>query len=488
MIKTILLADDSITMQKVIRLTFASGGYELCCADNGDEALKKAEDLKPHIVLVDAALPGKNGYEVCRGIKDNPRLKNTPVIILAGTFNPLDDDKATKAACDDSIVKPFESRQLVEKVENLLRKYPASEATPAEEAITGETTGWAEDDVIRAPEPSPLAGVSSLSFTEETVKRENVPDLEVLEGRGSIEKPDEGITSEQNEEAESAPPKMETAPGELEGEGGFDIEGFEINPFKSEALRDTAPIEERGKGINAWNVEEKDLITFEDGESELEIETESYAGAAAEDEVLIDEPIKADEGPAEDVIEAEEEGVTKESTETLEGEAPAESSNIADEAWICEIVKKISLEIMEGAVREKAPELVQEAVDEAVREKAPELVKEAVEGIAREKAPELVQEAVDEAVREKAPELVKEAVAEIAREKAPELVQEAVAEAVRERAPELVKEAVAEIAREKAPELVKEAVEGIAREKAPELIKEAVEEEMEKIKEAIRGL
>jgi len=461
MIKTILLADDSITMQKVIRLTFASGGYELYCADNGDEALKKAEDLKPNIVLVDAALPGKNGYEVCRGIKDNPELKNTPVMILAGTFNPLDDEKARNAECDDSIVKPFESKQLVAKVESLFRKYPPVKTTSSEQAMRGETAAWADDDVIRAPEPSSIADASLRSFTEDTVRSENAPDLEVLNGRGSIERPDEDITPEQNTQEETAAPKMETASGELEGEGGFDIEGFEINPFKSEPLRETSPIDNRDKGLNTWNVEEDDLIAFDGAETECEIETESGAAPVAEDEPLIEEPVantaEAEAELNEDIISAPEKSADEEPIEAaIEGEASAEGKDIRDEACIRDLVKKISLEIMEDVTRENAPALVKEAVEEAVRENAPALIKEAVEEAVRENTPSLIKEAVEEAVRENTPSLIKEA------------VEEAV--------------------RKNTPALIKEAVEEVVRENTPRLVKEGVEEEMERIRKAIREL
>jgi len=162
MIKTILLADDSITMQKVIRLTFASGGYEITTADNGDEAIRKAEETRPHLVLVDAALPGRSGYEVCEAIKKDPATSSIPVMLLAGTFEPLDKDEAERVKADDHIVKPFESQELIDKVNKLLSAGRAVSAqAPAQPEAGGEAEAfdisedmWEEGDFLGFSEDS----------------------------------------------------------------------------------------------------------------------------------------------------------------------------------------------------------------------------------------------------------------------------------------------------------------------------------------------
>jgi len=133
MAKKILLADDSITIQKVITITFASEDYELVVVGDGDAAIRKAADLHPDLIMADVAMPGKNGYEVCSFIKNDPSLKQTPVLLLAGTFEPLNKDEAIKAGADDSIVKPFESQELLDKVRELLSR----SGGPAEAPGTG---------------------------------------------------------------------------------------------------------------------------------------------------------------------------------------------------------------------------------------------------------------------------------------------------------------------------------------------------------------
>ena len=86
MSRKLLLADDSITIQKVIQIIFAHEDYELTITDNGDSALTQAHEIKPDLVIADISMPGKNGYELCDAIKQSSDLQDTPVLLLAGSF------------------------------------------------------------------------------------------------------------------------------------------------------------------------------------------------------------------------------------------------------------------------------------------------------------------------------------------------------------------------------------------------------------------
>lgn len=116
----LLLADDSITIQKVVGIIFANEDYELTVVDNGDAALEKAKQVNPDIILVDALMPGKTGYEVCAEVRRDPRLKHIPLLLLTGAFEPFDEDKAKQSGADDFISKPFESQQLIDRVKKLI--------------------------------------------------------------------------------------------------------------------------------------------------------------------------------------------------------------------------------------------------------------------------------------------------------------------------------------------------------------------------------
>ncbi|GFO66853.1 response regulator [Geomonas limicola] len=117
----LLLADDSITIQKVVAIIFANEElFELTVVDNGIAALEKAREMRPDVMLVDALMPGKSGYEVCAEIRRDPALAGTPVLLLIGAFEPFDEAKARECGADSSITKPFESQQLIDRVKELL--------------------------------------------------------------------------------------------------------------------------------------------------------------------------------------------------------------------------------------------------------------------------------------------------------------------------------------------------------------------------------
>ncbi len=118
--KHILLADDSITIQKVVGITFAQEDFELTCVDNGDDAVKKAAEIKPDIILADTVMPQKNGFEVCEAIKANPATANIPVLLLTGSFETFDEKRAQQVGAAGYIVKPFDSQALIDKVKEIV--------------------------------------------------------------------------------------------------------------------------------------------------------------------------------------------------------------------------------------------------------------------------------------------------------------------------------------------------------------------------------
>ncbi|TAN61251.1 response regulator [bacterium] len=162
--KKILLADDSITIQKVITITFATEDYDIIIVGDGNSAVKKAKELKPDLILADVSMPGKSGYEVCEAIKSDPVLRHIPVMLLAGTFEPLNKAEAERVKSDDSIVKPFESQELIEKVATLLLKNisaPVEEIAeiPAVELEPAELSVEPFEAPVVAPPPPPKAPV-----------------------------------------------------------------------------------------------------------------------------------------------------------------------------------------------------------------------------------------------------------------------------------------------------------------------------------------
>jgi CheY-like chemotaxis protein len=165
--KRILVADDSLTIQKVVELTFADTDYRLTCVGNGRLALEKVREEPPDVILADVVMPEKNGYEVCEEIKKNPATAAIPVILLAGTFEPFDRDRAASLGCDAIISKPFDSRELYRKVEALVSARPAASAPAGKtEAPPAPAPGPAVLHPAQPPRPSPFdAGFVEEDFT-----------------------------------------------------------------------------------------------------------------------------------------------------------------------------------------------------------------------------------------------------------------------------------------------------------------------------------
>src|SRR5690349_19166334 len=154
--KKILLADDSITIQKVIELTFSDEDFEVVTVGNGRLAIEKVQEVRPDIVLCDIIMPEKDGYEVCDFIKKNPALSNVPVLLLTGAFEPFDQEKATRVGSDGFLAKPFEPQTLIAKVKDLLSQAAAKKAVAPAAAVA--PVAAAPRPAAPPPPPPPAVG------------------------------------------------------------------------------------------------------------------------------------------------------------------------------------------------------------------------------------------------------------------------------------------------------------------------------------------
>jgi CheY-like chemotaxis protein len=134
--KKILLADDSITIQKVIELTFSDEDFDVVTVGNGRLALEKLNDVQPDIVLCDIIMPEKDGYEVCEHVKTSERFSHIPVLLLTGAFEPFDQERAERVGSDGFLAKPFEPETLIAKVKDLLSRAQAPQAGGVPPGVT----------------------------------------------------------------------------------------------------------------------------------------------------------------------------------------------------------------------------------------------------------------------------------------------------------------------------------------------------------------
>lgn len=124
--RRLLLADDSMTIQRVIELTFSGQDVDVITVNDGDQAIARIPVEKPDIVLADIGMSGRSGYEVCAFVKERPDLARIPVLLLAGAFEPVDEGRVRQVRGDGVLVKPFEPQQVIARVRELIDGRPGA--------------------------------------------------------------------------------------------------------------------------------------------------------------------------------------------------------------------------------------------------------------------------------------------------------------------------------------------------------------------------
>lgn len=131
-----LLADDSVTIRKVIEMSFAEENIEVFTANNGESAMLKFVETQPDIVLAHVGLPGTNGYQICEMIKQDETTRHIPVLLLVGSFEPFNEAEAQRVNANGVLRKPFTSiRDVIAQVRDLLGHAPPSGPAPEDDDI-----------------------------------------------------------------------------------------------------------------------------------------------------------------------------------------------------------------------------------------------------------------------------------------------------------------------------------------------------------------
>lgn len=388
----LLLADDSITIQKVVAIIFANEEFELTVVDNGTAALEKAREINPDVMLVDALMPGKTGYEVCAEIRRDPKLNSVPILLLIGAFEPLDEEKARDCGADASISKPFESQQLIDRVKEMLavgksrKSAPLPAAAPAADSAAEELWGdlssfdtmppveapeaasfpdaeavWGNVSAEAEPEPVAAAPVSvvAAAVQEELVEATQEDDL-----WGAFE-------LEEVQAAPAAPPAQLF--GVVEPEGEYEAE--ELFSFDEDA----EDIEETGPALDLEpeaQIEELPVGVSEDEFFALAEEPAAAAEvtpAAAEAEAFQFPEYDPFATVAEAVLEREAPAVAAPAAEPAKAPQPAAPAAVAaapaelSEEQLMAALSKVSREVIERIVWEVVPDLAEVLIKEEIR-------------------------------------------------------------------------------------------------------------------------
>lgn len=120
MAKTIMIVDDSASMRQVVGIALRDAGYDLIEASDGIEALKKLDGTKIHLIVSDINMPNMDGISFVKEVKQNPKYKFTPIIMLTTEVNQAKKDAAKEAGAKAWVNKPFQPKTLLEAISKLI--------------------------------------------------------------------------------------------------------------------------------------------------------------------------------------------------------------------------------------------------------------------------------------------------------------------------------------------------------------------------------
>ncbi|HBA87177.1 MAG TPA: response regulator [Geobacter sp.] len=410
----LLLADDSITIQKVVAIIFANEEFELTVVDNGNAALEKAREIQPDVMLVDALMPGKTGYEVCAEIRRDPRLGSVPILLLIGAFEPLDEQKARDCGADATISKPFESQQLIDRVKEMLElgasrvsAPPAVSAPPiappplesAAEELWGDLSSfdtmppvapaapvnaesaWADLTETPFAEPEPVLAAAAQPVPSAPVQAAAAAPVQEELVEASLE--DDLWGAFELEDEPAAPATPATSPAQLFGvaepEAQFEAEEFFSFDDEAEEIEETGPaldaqpveepswtppaeefFSEEPQPVEAQEAEGFQLPEYEGFAFEPEAAAPVVPAAAAAEPAPPVEPVAAPElraaAPAAPVAPAAEPPPS----------AAAAVASLSEDA-LAAAISRISREVIERIVWEVVPDLAEALIKEEIR-------------------------------------------------------------------------------------------------------------------------
>jgi DNA-binding response OmpR family regulator len=118
----IVIAEDEPHIARLIKFKLEKEGHEIHWENDGGAALKRIEEVKPELIILDIMMPVMDGYQVLQAVKDNPDLKDIPVVMLTAKGQEKDIVRGIQMGAEDYIVKPFHPAELAARVEKVLSR------------------------------------------------------------------------------------------------------------------------------------------------------------------------------------------------------------------------------------------------------------------------------------------------------------------------------------------------------------------------------
>jgi CheY-like chemotaxis protein len=228
----ILVADDNSNIQKMVGLALKDQGIDVIAVGNGEAAVRKISDIHPDLVLADIFMPVRNGYEVCRYVKEDLTLKHIPVILLVGAFDPLDEQEAQRVGADGVLKKPFVPPDpLISMVKSALARAGISFGPPPPVEKTPEPPRKSATEWLKPAAASKLAALTAVKTPEPEEETSDVPEefptqpqqLKIAAGQGPVAFGNLMSTHDAEEEA----PAQTTAHSPLVDERNWGAHGTE---------------------------------------------------------------------------------------------------------------------------------------------------------------------------------------------------------------------------------------------------------------------
>ncbi len=457
----ILLADKSITIQKVVEMLFSGRDYEVVCVSDGETALNEAARVVPDVVLADVDLPRIDGYGVATQLRQTPMLAQTPVILMMSRDDVYDSLKGKQAGIVDNIAKPFESQELISKVKKALAAAPARPAQPAAQpaAMRQPPPPASRPAPVQAPPPSPpfsakqappseIFDIIQEAPTEAEIRKAATPaplaeEESVYEVEPEVEEVEEPIARE----IAKALPTGAKAVEEIRAGLGLTDKGKEeqpdIIPFESfdlsmepetkfEAAAQPAPPAAQPKAHTAAVPQEPILP-----ESELRKMAEAALMKMAKeafDKVPLPKPPVI---PAEELRSMAEETISRMTKEMFAQMPPVQPPPIPDD-----VVRRV--------VEEKVSDIAQEVLEKAAPSKTPPLSEDELRDIAEKTISKMAQDVINNMPPPPLPKISDETVrrglevvlSKIAREMAREVFEQVAWEVIPPLAEQLIKEEI----------------------------------------------
>ena len=146
----IMVVDDDPNIRELVRLYLEKEGFEVTCAERGDEAVKLFRASPPNLMLLDVMLPGMDGWQVCREVR---KISNIPIIMLTAKDETFDKVLGLELGADDYIVKPFDMKELVARIKAVIRRFQVAEAPEKELVFPGLTINISQYTVTYMGKP-----------------------------------------------------------------------------------------------------------------------------------------------------------------------------------------------------------------------------------------------------------------------------------------------------------------------------------------------